>query len=342
MILVCLFGVSEYSREALACSAVSGERLWGANYDWQPQEGIAFQSPGRQMKRAFMAGPRAVAWVSRFSSITISQFGRDFPMQGMNERGLAGVVLMGKAEYPPSGKIGNVTENLWLQYQLDHYASVAEVAEHIDDLGIQRLSAPLHWFLCDASGACGVFEFVNGKPRVRYGRDLEMAVLTNNPYADSLARWNAWRVSGSELPEGYESFARFIRLVEASLFPGFGRDAESVTAALVNVSHRVKTAWQTVFDSREVFLSVRAGTGARPEQVWRRLDARKDAVPDCGEPLMMLPLAGTSEWKPYDHDAVRALFERAARGTTGLGGEAMDAILRETETVNCDFPDKIR
>jgi hypothetical protein len=57
---------------------------------------------------------------------------------------------------------------------------------------------------------------------------------------------------------------------------------------------------------------------------------------------MMLPLAGTSEWKPYDHDAVRALFERAARGTTGLGGEAMDAILRETETVNCDFPDKIR
>src|SRR5438067_1012512 len=78
---------------------IGGRPVLGANYDWDTGVGALMVNQRVVEKRSFTGRP--VTWVSRFGSITLNQYGRDFPTGGMNEAGLA-IALMGLdgTEYP--------------------------------------------------------------------------------------------------------------------------------------------------------------------------------------------------------------------------------------------------
>jgi choloylglycine hydrolase len=314
-----------------ACSAIAAdpnaEPLLAGNYDWKARGGIVFTSPRGQIKEALSLSKKAklAKWTSKYSSLTISQFGRDFPMQGINEAGLAGMVLVGEAQYPNQGPLGVIQENLWLQYQLDQFGSVAEVVEHVSDFGIEKLSASLHWFMCDKTRDCAVIEFIQGEAVVHRGSELYIRAVTNTAYQKAIQTLSHWRQSERPMPQGYESTHRFIRLAEASDI----RDALRLAVTLDQVALSGYTAWQTIFDLESRSLVVRL-EGAP----WRTLNLVAE-LSQCGETFSMMDLAD-GIWKSYNHDRVAALFAEASKGTVGLGAERRDKILRSSESIRCD------
>lgn len=322
-----------FSSVAFPCSAVARRGVdkdfhLAANYDWRAKGGIVYFSPRDQVKEAAIyMGQQAstsYSWITRYASLTLSQFGRDYPMQGINEQGLAGVVLMAPAAYPSVGKQGVMTENLWLQHQLDRFASVGEVADHLEDFGIKKISADLHWFFCDASGECATVEFLEGRPQIHRSRDERMHVVTNSPVSDSWSWYRQWRHAGRPLPEGYNSFARFTRLAWRWSFEG----AIDLDLSLNDVALDGFTAWQSIFNLQKRSILVRlAGQG------WRRLSF-PDLRLGCSEDLPMLNLH-KNEWQSYSASEVKELLKHA---TDGLADEEMHAIseaVQKSERVIC-------
>ena len=318
---------------AYPCSAVYRKTTrdhlqMGANFDWKARGGIAFLSPRGQAKSARMIGTGkgrpAARWISRYASLTLSQFGRDYPMQGINEVGLAGAVLMAPARYPVSGPAGNITENLWLQYQLDRFATVNDVVLHAADFGIHKISADLHWILCDKTGECAAIEYIDGRPHVYRSRDERYNILTNSSYAPAWRAYIDWSASNQPLPQGYQSSARFIRLAFSQSSPRL----KTIEDTLDDVALPGFTAWQTVFDLSTHSLKVRVEGGS-----WGVLAFGFSSL-NCSENLPMYDL-GSGVWTPYDGRVVEDLIQRAI---LGIPKEEVSLIIeakRLSERISC-------
>ena len=314
-----------------ACSVIAGapgSEILGGNYDWHARGGIAFLSPRRQVK--FSKAHRGkkthanVTWTSQYASLTLSQFGRDYPMQGINEKGLAGMVLMGPSAYPREGAAGVIGENIWLQYQFDMFATVAEVAEHVRDFGIKKISADLHWFFCDADGECIVVEFINGSAVVYRGADLTVKALTNTSYANALSQYSSWARSQTALPSGYDSVARFIRLA-ADHSPD---SRERVASQLDDVAKSGFTAWQTIFGLGTASFRVRLAG-----DIWQDISFDNHDL-SCSSQQFMLHLSKKT-WEPYDAQVVRTLLKHAVSGIPESEAQAIADAVDQSERVVC-------
>lgn len=309
--LLVFFALVQPVDVAFPCSAIFREKspnemLLGGNFDWSARGGILYLSPRQQIKSASFNGNTMVktaSWTSKYASLTLSQFGRDYPMQGMNEAGLAGAVLMAPAQYPASGSEGVITENLWLQHQLDRFATISEVALHAEDLGIYKISAELHWMLCDKTGECAIVEFIEGRPHIYRSRDERRNILTNLPYDLAWQTYIDWSTSDRPLPLGYQSSSRFIRLADGQN----SRNYISIEDALDDVAFNGFTAWQTIFQLSTISLKFRVEGGS-----WEHV-AFDEADLKCRQKLPMYEL-GKGRWTSYDPQVVGNLLERATQG----------------------------
>ena len=156
-------------QEAQACTTFclhKGPRaLFGKNYDWSVPDGLLVVNKRGVEKTAPLPPPEHPArWVSKHGSVTFNQYGREFPSGGMNEAGLAiEIMWLDETRWPdPDGRpsLGSLE---WIQYQLDNFSTVGEVAGHLQDLRVTS-QAKVHYLACDKSGACITVEFLDGKP----------------------------------------------------------------------------------------------------------------------------------------------------------------------------------
>lgn len=326
-----IIGGALIPHKGLACSAIATSNgphiMMAANYDWKARGGIVFESPRGQVKQTarFEQEGLSAEWVSKYASLTVSQFGRDFPMQGINEAGLVGNVLVASADYPKQGPLGVITEVTWLQYQLDQFSTVGEVAAHVGDFGIEKVSAQLHWFLCDATGSCIIVEFIKGEPVVHQLDPGEIRAVTNSRFLESKAAWRQWQSSGTgTLPAGYNSFNRFIRLASR----GALTEERELIGAIDDVALDGFTAFQAIFTSETKQIKVRIPSGR-----WQTVSF--DHLPfDCKTDLSMMSIA-TGKWDRYSHAIVDELFTRASDGADDLTTERRQKILETTENVRC-------
>lgn len=156
------------------------------------------------------AAPRE--WNSRYGSVTLTAIGRDFPDGGMNEMGLVVEEMsLGATAFPSVARGSAMSQSQWIQYQLDTFASVREVLEHLDAVAMSGWG--WHFLISDASGDCVALEFLEGQAIT--GRDARISgcVLTNDSVSDSrehLSRFKGF--GGSELiPDSRDSLSRFVR-----------------------------------------------------------------------------------------------------------------------------------
>lgn len=64
--------------------------LLGQNYDFYYVHGLIVASKRGLQKEAFKKKGRiGAAWTFKYGNVTFVQFGRELPMSGMNEKGLA-------------------------------------------------------------------------------------------------------------------------------------------------------------------------------------------------------------------------------------------------------------
>ena len=121
--------------------------LLGQNYDFYYGHGLIVVSPrGFKKVSVVKPGQKETAWTANYGNVTFTQFGRELPMGGMNERGLT-IAMMWHEEgqYPSADDRPVLNELQWIQYQLDQYGTVQEVVEHLDEIRIEQSMYVLHY-----------------------------------------------------------------------------------------------------------------------------------------------------------------------------------------------------
>lgn len=196
---------------------IDGEAiLFGRNLDWFWGDGLAIINRRGISKTAFLGPPiKPAKWISKYGSVTFNQFGREYPMGGMNEVGLVVETMrMDKTAYAPRDDRPSVFALQWVQFQLDTCGTVAEVLR--TDKSIHIVSEDtigMHFLVCDAAGDVAVIELLDGKMVIYRGDSLSCAALTNDTYESSLVF-----LDQQDIDEGKKSFRSLRRFAQAEEF----------------------------------------------------------------------------------------------------------------------------
>jgi len=298
------------------------------NLDGPIGDGYVFVNKRHVVKEAFGgASSPPLRWTSEYGSVTFNQFGREFPLGGINEQGLVVEELSGPAGYPSPDNRPALNELQWIQYQLDNHRSVKDVLKSEARLRISRLLFNLHFLVADRSGKTAVVEFVAGRMLSYTGNDLPVRVLSNNSYAESVQYLRTHRGFGGErsVSEGLESTERFVRtatVLEDFEWPVQGVLSDHAFTVLRSVE-QPDTQWNIVYNisRRLVFFKTKSH---------RRLKIiRLEALDlSCGSPVLMLPVDTEAGWvltenfAPYDPQKNRQLLETVFRKLEGIGKPA--------------------
>ena len=161
--------------------------IYGRNYDWYTEHCLIMVNK-RGVTKTALTKDNPAQWKSKYGSITFNQYGREFPLGGMNEAGLViEIMWLEGTRYPGPDHRQAMSGLQWVQYQLDNCATVEEVVASDRTIRIISNSAPLHFLACDRAGNAAVIEFLEGKIAVYMGNDLPHSALTNSTYASSIS-----------------------------------------------------------------------------------------------------------------------------------------------------------
>lgn len=262
--------------------------FFGKSYDWHHDKALLVTNKRGVKKTGFTIKPWETGpqWVSRYGSLTFNQYGREFPNGGMNEAGLVVEVLwLSTSQYEGFDFRPVLNQLTWVQYQLDNFELVSEV---IDALPLYRLSpiqGKIHYFLCDKTSNCAVIEWLNGKPVVHAGIDMNPKAITNSSYEESLAELKRNERLAEMLylnaPMDQSSLSRFVRL--ASLLKMETPSLDRSFSLLSSVAMTNLTTWNIVYDmdNKEIFYR----TKLNPERRSVRVDSFDFG---CSTPPLML------------------------------------------------------
>ena len=185
IIVVLLFGLGSL----FACTSFvlkqEGSLYLSKNLDWEVDRGYLVYNLDGIAKTSI--SDTSLIWTSKYRSITNNQFGKEFPLGGLNEAGLVieEMSLFGQPYVYDEGKL-HLNEFQWVQYQLDRSASVEEVIASLDTVNIKHAFMNLHYLVADRSGDMAVIECLEQGITVYRGKDLPYPVLSNNPYLQAL------------------------------------------------------------------------------------------------------------------------------------------------------------
>jgi choloylglycine hydrolase len=306
-------------REAAACTtfcyADGGTLVFGRNYDWDLGDGMVLVNKRNVFKRA-LVDPTPAVWTSKYGSITFNQYGREFPMGGMNEKGLVvEVSWLDQAQYPAGDGRGALPTLQWVQYQLDNCATVKDVllTDRLVRIAFNG-SAKIHFLVADATGDVATVEFLNGLRIAHRGKDLPYPALTNDTYEKSVEYVKkSGTKTGKSTVESLDRFAHAAGYQKTAKTPA---DAVAHAFAMLdNVAQGDHTQWSIVYDLQDhrAYFRTRAARDVR----WIDIDG---LALDCNSPVRMLdmnaPLSGdvSAALKPYNTDAnvklVRSSFAK--------------------------------
>lgn len=321
----CLAGVWGIFPAPPPCQACTAFFLTGSpdsvvakTLDWFEGRGLIFVNKRDILKHAL--AEISFHWKSRYMSLTLTQTGREFPWEGMNEAGLS-VNVLELAESlapPPEDPLPMLEQTQWIQYILDTSATLREA-----ELAARKVrvgpTTTVHYFVCDSGGSCGVFEYLGGGLVIHAGRDLPFPALANDPYESSVRYFR--RLIGSEGPlpilrgSSPASLDRFARaaLWSESLGATPGGEIRQAFAGLGNVAEAtsdLRTYWRMVFalGHQDAYVSTLDAPGIK-------LVHLGSFDPSCASGTLMLDInsrAGgdvTRHFQPYSPSANLALVE---------------------------------
>ena len=189
--------------------------LLAKNLDWPISDGIIFVNERGEERQSLCASRgEKLTWTATYGSVTLNQFGRGFPLGGMNEAGLVVEELSySPSQYPAPDERAALPDMQWIQYQLDNHSTVQHVIESDAFLRPTRLIAHLHFMVADRSGAVAVIEFLEGRMVYYTGEQLPAPALSNNSYENLIKYLGRHAGFGGErlVSDGPESQERFVR-----------------------------------------------------------------------------------------------------------------------------------
>jgi penicillin V acylase-like amidase (Ntn superfamily) len=302
------------------CLTRGEEVVFGRNYDFEIGDGLILTNMRGARKQSYFG---TTSWTSRFGSVTFNQFGKGFPMDGMNEAGLVVALMwLDGTEYPIEDARPALTVLEWIQYQLDHYATVAEVLENAEKVRISRRGTPLHYLVADATGATATIEFLGGGLVVHNGNSLPTANLTNHSYEQSVRYLNQRR----SIPSGAGSLERFARTAMLMRQSSDGRPVvDQAFDILRSVAQPGWTRWSVVYDLKK--RSVAWTTLTNPERRGFRFN---EIDFSCSATPRMADVDGHA-FANYSSDANLDLVSRSYAGTSFLRNATREQVERDAK-----------
>jgi choloylglycine hydrolase len=295
-------------------------------------------------KTASVSDDNPARWTSTYGSVTFNQYGREFPLGGVNEAGLVVEVLwLDKTVYPSPDERAALGCLPWVQYMLDKCATAAEAFATLEEVRVVDETARVHYFIADAAGGCAVAEFLDGKAVVSAGDvDMPARALANNTYYDSLSFLRLYEEEGT--PEDIAGDGSLERFSRAALrASGYNLDfMDSATAVdyaagvLDDVAMPDHSQWRIVYDlaGRRAYFRTRENMDPR----WVELDAF-DYSPATPVKVFDMNAPGggdcTKKFADYTYEINRSLVDASFDGTPFLREvpeEARESLARYPET----------
>jgi penicillin V acylase-like amidase (Ntn superfamily) len=253
VLVLMMFLCSPIFSQQLTCSAfvVNKNRVTLAkNLDWELGTGLIVCNPKGENKTS-ITKPNGKNWVSKYASITFNHFGKDFPLGGINEKGLVIEELSTyPVKYPKIKDKSTLNEFEWIQYNLDSFSSVKELIESLPETSIQKFYFDLHFIAADKSGDAAVIEFIDGRAMVFTDSLLFNPVLSNNNYNELLRYKDLYKTTGRKILDVRNSQERFLKIIELIKTKKNFETVSQVNASM-NILDSVKvqdTRWSIVYD----------------------------------------------------------------------------------------------
>ncbi|MEE4258162.1 MAG: linear amide C-N hydrolase [Bacteroidales bacterium] len=254
IVFVALSIINANGNRLLSCTAIctgNGESLFLAkNFDWEIDKGYLVVNSRGEEKITFNNSVFKKTWVSEYGSVTFTQYGKEFPLSGMNEAGLV------VEELSTTSTLNDNSENhilinefQWIQYQLDMFSSVREVLIHLDQFSISTLLFPVHYIVADRSGNVAVIELEAQGFKYYTDKDLPFKVLSNNKYAESLRYLRNFEGYGGDMPilNRKESCERFVKAADMLLKNDLQPNSNEMFLMLDTLKQS-DTRWSIVYD----------------------------------------------------------------------------------------------
>jgi len=329
------------------CFKSNGEWIFGRNYDFETEAGLIIVNKRGVAKTALLQ-PGTVGqpakWVSQYGSVTFNQFGREFPLGGMNEAGLViELMWLTPTEYPNADRRPTLRELQWVQYQLDTAATVQDVIASDKAIRIEvNEGTPIHFLLCDRKGGAAAVEFLGGRMRAYTGQDLPVKALTNSTYEYCL---DFLALSGAD--EAQPSFTKADNSRRRFVYAAKGVEAWDAKASGDPVGHAFgildkcdlpHSKFRIVYDVKAGVIHFRTASTPRV----RTIDFRKFDF-SCGTPVKMLDMLAdlegdvTGRFQDYAWEANYNLIKKAFSETGFLKNTP-----ELTLTILARYPDGLR
>lgn len=295
-------GCSNEHSSDLNCTATclqnSKENYVLKSFDWKLDHGMAFINKVGVKKVArrpsLFAKREGKIWVSRYGNITFTQVAQDFPFGGMNNQGLVVEVLwLDSTEYPKSPKTENIHLNevnqfQWIQYQLDMAANLKEAEENARRmLTVIDAGAKVHYLVCDKTGSCGVFEYLDGQLTITHGGNVR--TLSNNEVADNLSYRRKEVTDEAKKGSSLERFAVADAYAASFVSTNKKVDVERVFDEFFpKVWRKDRTRWNIMYDPKNLKIYFRTSKNLN---VIKEIDTSHKALDySCLSDSMMLDM----------------------------------------------------
>ena len=342
----------------IACTAFclrdGNSIVLGKNLDWPVGDGLVVVNKRNVSKSAYVDSLEVpLKWISKYGSITLNQFGKEFPLGGMNEAGLAIEELSYPlAKYPDPDRRSSANEMQWIQYHLDIHSTVKEVVKSDSKLRISAQWFGLHYLVCDAYGDAVVVEFIDGNCLFYTGDSLPFEVLTNNGYAESIRYLTLHEGFGGNNPvrRGTESSQRFV--MGASMVKDYQTNKSTPVVpyafSILDSVRQDDTQWSIVYDLKDMMVHFKTRNVPQP---WNIELGEFDF--DCHVPSLvfdiMTPKADANRERflsdlfvPYETELNRTLLHSVFLKLYELGEidripdtKVIEALSKYPETLNC-------
>ena len=324
-----------------------GAKLFCKSYDWDQSEGLVMVNKRGVAKTSLLmdlADENAV-WTSKYASISFNQYGREMPQGGMNEAGLGiEVMVLGQTQYPPKDDRPVVNELQLVQYCLDNFATIAELAAGLPEIRPTKVQASLHYLACDATGACAAIEYIEGELVLTTGEGLQVNTLTNSTFAASVEYLGLFVGFGGELPipESPGSLDRFVRASALALQEAELPEPDEVFSILAAVSQGDYSKWNIAYDLTVGRMYWRTLTNAKIK--WVDL-AHFDL--DCTSPVMLLDIDADLEgdvadaFEPYTMEANKTLLQVTLGGMPGVSEMIIEIVAGYPDSQVCTLEEVV-
>ena len=237
------------------CLKKDNHLLLAKNLDWPINNGIIILNKKGLRKTAYTDQKPKISWIAKYGSITFNQFGKEFPLGGMNETGLVIEELNSRGQPPNNKNLFKLNEFQFVQYILDNCATVDEILRLQDSITIQPVFINLHYLISDRLGNFAIIEFYDNQSHFYFGDMIKYPILSNNLYKNSLKYISQFKGFGGDLVlknenTSGERFVRVAKLLKKS--ENFAYQRPYMTAfSILDSVHQEDTQWSIIYDINE-------------------------------------------------------------------------------------------